>query len=141
MISPVVLHGCPRCDGPLDLYDRFARCVVCGWQDYGQREASSETTQPGSSRSADAGASAGGAYPDRIFYRGDGRRFGFDDTLEARVGDAWRDTVLVCPYDGGVMRHVGRAGAHTPFVQVYTCRRKRHRVRLWRQTNGDLAWR
>ena len=42
MISPVVLHGCPRCDGPLDLYDRFARCVVCGWQDYG---GSSETTQ------------------------------------------------------------------------------------------------
>ena len=137
MVSPVVLHGCPRCDGPLDLYDRFARCVLCGWQDYGQREESSRKGKPASSRAA----SAGGAYPDRIFYRGNGRRFGFDDALKARVGAAWRDTVLVCPYDGAVMRHAGRAGARTPLVQVYTCRRKRHRVRLWQQTNGELAWR
>lgn len=138
MISPVVLHGCPRCDGPLDLYDRFARCVMCGWQDYGQRKEESGAGQSASSRAA----SAGGAYPDRIFYRGNGRRFSFDDTLEARVGSAWRDTVLVCPYDGALMRYAGRAGARTPLVQMYTCRRrKRHRVRLWQQTNGDLAWR
>ena len=34
MVSSVALRGCLRCDGPLDLYDRFPRCVHCGWEDY-----------------------------------------------------------------------------------------------------------
>ncbi len=34
IVAPVALRGCLRCDGPLDLYDRFPRCVHCGWEDY-----------------------------------------------------------------------------------------------------------
>lgn len=134
MISSVTLHGCLRCDGPLDLYDRFPRCVNCGWEDYRDLDDLRNGRTNGVSRNAES-------FPDRVAYRGESRRFAFADRVEARIASTWRDTALLCPYDGAVMRHTGPAGASTPTVQAYTCRAKKHRVRLWRQSDGNLAWR
>ncbi|MCY4528803.1 MAG: hypothetical protein OXD46_07250 [Chloroflexi bacterium] len=134
MVSSVTLHGCPRCDGPLDLYDRFPRCVNCGWEDYRDPDDSRNERPHGASRGPES-------FPDRVTYRGDSQRFAFSHRMEARVAATWRDTALLCPYDGAVMLHSGPAGANTPTVQTYTCRGKNHRVRIWRQSNGKLAWR
>ena len=134
MVSPVALHGCPRCDGPLDLYDRFPRCVVCGWEDYRDHD----ELRNGGSLTPSRGPES---FPDKVAYRGDGPRFAFSHRIEARLAATWRDTALLCPYDGAVMRHSGPASAHTLTVQAYTCQDKKHRVRLWRQSDGNLAWR
>ena len=134
VVAPISLRGCLRCDGPLNLYDRFPRCVNCGWEDYRDHDSQRNAGPLGSSRNAES-------FPDRVAYRGESRRFAFADRIEARIASTWRDTTLLCPYDGAVMRHTGRAGASTPSVQTYTCRAKRHRVRLWRQSDGNLAWR
>ncbi len=134
MVSPVALQGCLRCDGPLDLYDRFPRCVNCGWEDYRDPDDLRNERTLGSSRDTDS-------FPDRVSYRGESRRFEFADRIEARIAATWRDTALLCPYDGALMRHTGPAGANTPTVQAYTCRGRKHRVRLWRQSDGNLAWR
>ena len=48
--------------------------------------------------------------------------------IAARLAAKWRDTALLCPYDGAVMRHTGPASARMPSVQAYTCRGKKHRV-------------
>lgn len=134
IVSPVALRGCLRCDGPLDLYDQFPRCVHCGWEDYRERD---ELRAARPSRRSRRGES----FPDRVAYRGEGRRFDFADSIEARLAATWGDTALLCPYDGAVMRHVGPASALTPAVQAYACRGKKHRVRLWRQSDGNFAWR
>ncbi len=133
-VSPVALRGCLRCDGPLDLYDRFPRCVLCGWEDYRDHDKLRTTGPHAPSRDPES-------FPDRVTYRGDSRRFAFSHRIEARLAATWRQTALLCPYDGAVMRHTGPAGANTPTVQAYTCRGKKHRVRLWRQSDGNLAWR
>lgn len=138
MVSRVVLHGCPRCDGPLDFYDRFPRCVVCGWQEYRTRDTRRKST---SSVSSHRSTRRDGPFPDRVAYRGDGPRFKFADKIEARLAHSWRETVLLCPYDGALMRHAGPASARTPFVQAFACEGRKHRVRLWRQTDGEFAWR
>ena len=134
MVSSVALSGCLRCDGPLNLYDRFPRCINCGWEDYRDHNSRRNAGPLGSSRHPES-------FPDRVAYRGDSRRFAFADSIEARIASTWRETALLCPYDGAVMRHTGPAGAGTPSVQAYTCRIKKHRVRLWRQSDGNLAWR
>ena len=134
MVSSVALQGCLRCNGPLDLYDRFPRCVNCGWEDYRDQDDLRNGRPLAASRNADS-------FPDRVAYRGESRRFAFADRIEARIASTWQDTALLCPYDGAVMRHTGPAGANTPAVQAYTCRGKKHRVRLWRQSDGNLAWR
>ena len=133
MVSSVALRGCLRCDGPLDLYDRFPRCVVCGWEDYRDHD------QRNAGRLAPSRDTE--SFPDRVAYRGDSRRFAFSHRIAARLAATWRDTALLCPYDGAVMRHAGPASASMPSVQAYTCRGKNHRVRLWRQSDGNLAWR
>ena len=134
MVSSVALRGCLRCDGPLDLYDRFPRCVHCGWDDYRDHDVQRNAGRLAPSRDAES-------FPDRVAYRGDSRRFAFSYRIEARLAATWRDTALLCPYDGAVMRHTGPASARMPSVQAYTCRGKKHRVRLWRQSDGNLAWR
>ncbi len=134
MISQIVFNGCLRCKGPLDLYDRFPRCVNCGWEDYrGPRESSTDGPLP-HPRNANS-------FPDRVAYRGDSRRFVFSQPIEARLAATWRETTLLCPYDGALMRHSGPSSSRTPSVQAYTCRTRKHRVRIWRQSNGNLAWR
>ena len=135
MVSPVALHGCPRCDGPLDLYDRFPRCVVCGWEDYRDHD----ELRNGGSLTPSRGPES---FPDKVAYRGDGPRFAFSHRIEARLAATWRDTALLCPYDGAVMRYTQVPRAPTLLtVQAYTCQDKKHRVRLWRQSDGNLAWR
>ena len=134
VVAPISLRGCLRCDGPLNLYDRFPRCVNCGWEDYRDHDSQRNAGPLGSSRNAES-------FPDRVAYRGESRRFAFADRIEARIASTWRETALLCPYDGAVMRHTGPAGASTPTVQAYTCRGRKHRVRLWRQSDGNLAWR
>ena len=134
MISQIVLNGCLRCNGPLDLYDRFPRCVNCGWEDYRDPAEPSMAGPLAHPRSSEK-------FPDKVAYRGQSRRFNFTNNIEARIAPTWRDTTLLCPYDGAVMRHSGPAGANTLSVQAYTCRGKKHRVRIWRQSNGNLAWR
>lgn len=134
MVSPVALRGCLRCDGPLDLYDRFPRCINCGWEDYRDPDDPRNRRPHGASRDPES-------FPDKVSYRGESRRFAFADRIQARIASTWRDTALLCPYDGAVMRHTGPAGANTPTVQAYTCRARKHRVRLWRQSDGNLAWR
>lgn len=134
MVSSVALQGCLRCNGPLDLYDRFPRCVHCGWEDYRNRDDLRNGRTNGASRDPKS-------FPDTVSYRGESRRFAFTDRIEARIASTWRDTTLLCPYDGAVMRHTGPAGANTPTVHAYTCRGRKHRVRLWRQSDGNLAWR
>ena len=134
MVSSVALRGCLRCDGPLDLYDRFPRCVNCGWEDYRDRHARQHAAPFAPPRDA-------ASFPDRVAYRGDSPRFAFSHRIEARLAATWGDTALLCPYDGAVMRHTGPAGVNTPTVHAYTCRAKKHRVRLWRQSDGNLAWR
>ena len=134
MVSPVALHGCPRCDGPLDLYDRFPRCVLCGWEDYRDHDKLPLGGPLTPSRSPEP-------FPHRVAYRGDSSRFLFADRISARLASTWRDTALLCPYDGAVMRYTGPASARMPSVQAYTCQDKNHRVRLWRQSDGNLAWR
>ncbi|MYB49488.1 MAG: hypothetical protein F4X72_09555 [Dehalococcoidia bacterium] len=134
MVSSVALQGCLRCGGPLNLYDRFPRCINCGWEDYREPDSQRNADPLGSSCNAES-------FPDRVAYRGESRRFAFADRMSARIASTWRDTTLLCPYDGAVMRHTGPAGANTPTVHAYTCRDKKHRVRLWRQSDGDLAWR
>ena len=134
VVAPISLRGCLRCDGPLDLYDTFPTCVHCGWEDYRDPDARHVAGPITPSRSA-------ASFPDRVAYRGDSRRFAFSDNIEARIASTWRDTALLCPYDGALMRHTGPAGANTPSVQAYTCRARKHRVRLWRQSDGNLAWR
>ena len=132
--ATVALSGCLRCDGPLNLYDRFPRCVRCGWEDYRDHDPRRNARLHAASRDAEK-------FPDRVAYRGDSRRFAFSHRIEARIASTWRQTALLCPYDGAVMRHTGPARANTPTVQAYTCRAKKHRVRLWRQSDGNLAWR
>ena len=134
VVAPISLRGCLRCDGPLNLYDRFPRCVNCGWEDYRDPDAKHVAGPVRSSHNAES-------FPDRVAYRGESRRFEFADRIEARIASTWRDTALLCPYDGAVMRYTGPAGANTPSVQAYTCRGRKHRVRLWRQSDGNLAWR
>ena len=135
MVSSVALRGCLRCDGPLDLYDRFPRCVHCGWEDYRDHD----ELRNGGSLTPSRGPES---FPDKVAYRGDGPRFAFSHRIEARLAATWRDTALLCPYDGAVMRYTGPASAHTLTVQAYTCQGgKKHRVRLWRQSDGNLAWR
>ena len=134
MVSSVALRGCLRCDGPLDLYDRFPRCVHCGWEDYRDHDQPRNGGPLGSPSNTES-------FPDRVAYRGDSRRFAFSHRIAARLAAKWRDTALLCPYDGAVMRHTGPASARMPSVQAYTCRGKKHRVRLWRQSDGNLAWR
>ena len=132
IVTSMALRGCRRCDGPLNLYDRFPRCINCGWEDYRDDRRNAEPVA--ASRSADP-------FPDRVAYRGESRRFTFSHRIEARIAATWSDTALLCPYDGAVMRHTGPAGTNTPTVQAYTCRGRKHRVRLWRQSDGSLAWR
>ena len=134
MVSSVTLRGCLRCDGPLNLYDRFPRCVNCGWEDYRDRDDPPKGSPHAASRNAES-------FPDTVTYRGDSRRFTFPHRIDARIASTWRDTTLLCPYDGAVMRHTGPAGANIPTVHAYTCRGRKHRVRLWRQSDGNLAWR
>ena len=134
LVAPVALRGCLRCDGPLNLYDRFPRCVHCGWEDYRDHDDLRTGRALGPARDPQS-------FPDQVAYRGDSRRFAFSQRIEARIAATWRETALLCPYDGAVMRHTGPAGANTPSVHAYSCRRKKHRVRLWRQSNGNLAWR
>ena len=134
IVSSMALRGCLRCDGPLNLYDRFPRCVNCGWEDYRDPDDLRKGKPLVASRSVDP-------FPDTVAYRGDSRRFTFSHRIEARIAATWRDTALLCPYDGALMRHTGPAGANTPTVQAYTCLGKNHRVRLWRQSDGNLAWR
>ena len=83
MVSPVALHGCPRCDGPLDLYDRFPRCVVCGWEDYRDHD----ELRNGGSLTPSRGPES---FPDKVAYRGDGPRFAFSHRIEARLAATWR---------------------------------------------------
>lgn len=134
VVAPISLRGCLRCDGPLNLYDRFPRCIHCGWEDYRDHDDLRNGGPFVASRDANS-------FPDKVAYRGDSRRFAFSHRIEARLATTWRDTALLCPYDGAVMRHAGPAGVNTPTVQAYTCRGKKHRVRLWRQSDGNLAWR
>ena len=133
-VSSVTLRGCLRCDGPLNLYDQFPRCVHCGWEDYRDHDELRNGRPHGAARDPES-------FPDRVPYRGDSPRFTFSHRIKARIASTWRDTALLCPYDGAVMRHTGPAGANTPTVHAYTCRDKKHRVRLWRQSDGNLAWR
>ena len=136
MVSPVALHGCPRCDGPLDLYDRFPRCVVCGWEDYRDHD----ELRNGGSLTPSRGPES---FPDKVAYRGDGPRFAFSHRIEARLAATWRDTALLCPYDGAVMRFWTQApqAPTCPPSRPTPAGDKKHRVRLWRQADGNLAWR
>ena len=123
MISQIVLNGCLRCNGPLNLYDRFPKCVNCGWEDYRNSDESSMDEPFAHPRTAES-------FSDSVAYRGQSRRFNFSDNIDARLAAKWRDTILLCPYDGAVMRHSGPASARNPTVQTYTCRNRNHRVRL-----------
>ena len=134
MVAPVALRGCLRCDGPLDLYDRFPRCVNCGWEDYRDHNTRRNGNRLTPSHDAES-------FPDRVAYRGDSRRFAFSHPIEARLAATWRNTTFLCPYDGALMRHSGPSSSRTPSVQAFTCRTRKHRVRIWRQSNGNLAWR
>lgn len=134
MVSQITLNGCLRCNGPLDLYDRFPRCVNCGWEDYRAPDVSTTDGPIVHPCSLEK-------FPHRVAYRGQSLRFSFSDNIEARLAATWGDTTLLCPYDGALMRYSGLAGARTPSVHAYTCRARKHRVRIWRQSDGNLAWR
>jgi len=136
MVSPVILRGCPRCGGTLDLYDDFPRCVMCGWQDYFSLVEAAGALSSSSSTLA----AATEKYPDRVYYRGARSRFEQDEEIKAQLSGSWGESSLECPYDGGDMGYVGPTTSGERLVQVYSCGKK-HRVRLWHRADGKLAWR
>ena len=124
MVSPVILRGCPRCSGALDLYDRFPRCVMCGWADYGNN----------------SGVATTHIREDSASYRGSRQRFSLDSELVILKNGGWSAMRIQCPYDHGSMNYYGLDSSDGQILHVFICG-NRHRVRIWRDDDTNLLWR